>query len=270
MENTHTLASMFEVNKQALEKELIGLTLPKDAGEIQNRISKYLNSLFENDGEFRQHLTQAENYIINDVVDLLNVQQEIINELISKNHPTHSSVNVKSKNEKSNKGIYTLLGSGVGGSIGVVTGNCIGGSVGTIVGTWGAVFAAIAGAAIVIYCSASSKSEKTIVVKKEIPQIPIQTDIFFDVIKKICERVDKLVGTFRNQIERVENVYKKVEKSSLTKDYPSLSERLEELFQLTNSEEKAKNEELLAQIDLVKRSLKNYGVFFEDGKLMNK
>ena len=95
MENAHTLASMFEENKQALEKELVGLTLPKDAGEIQNLVSRYLNSLFENDGEFRQHLTQAENYIINDVVDLLNVQQEIINELICKNHPTHSSVNVK-------------------------------------------------------------------------------------------------------------------------------------------------------------------------------
>ena len=57
---------------------------------------------------------------------------------------------------------------------------------------------------------------------------------------------------------------------SIIPQYPSLSERLEELFQLTNSEEKAENEELLAQIELVKRSLKNYGVFFEDGKLMNK
>ena len=272
MENTHTLASMFEANKQALENKLISLSLPKDANQIQKVVTEYLNSLFENDGEYRQHLTQAENYIINDVVDLLNVQHEIIHELVCKNHPTHTSVDFKEKNKKSNKGLYTLLGSGVGGSLGVVTGNCIGGSVGTIIGTWGAVFGAIAGAAIVIYCSTltPSKNEKTFTVKKEISLNPIQTDVFLDIIRKICERVDKLIGTFRNQIERVENAIKKVEKPSLTKDYPSLSERLEELFQLTNSEEKVSNEDLLAQIDLVKRSLKNYGVFFKDGKLMNK
>ena len=94
--------------------------------------------------------------------------------------------------------------------------------------------------------------------------------MFLDIIKKICERVDKLIGTFRNQIKRVENAYRKEEKPSLIKDYPSLSERLEELFQIANSEEKTNNDELLSQIDLVKRSLKNYGVIFEDGKLSNK
>ena len=74
---THTLASMFEVNKQALEKELVGLNLPKDANEIQKKVSKYLNSMFENDGEFRQHLTQAEDYILQAALGLLNAQQNI-------------------------------------------------------------------------------------------------------------------------------------------------------------------------------------------------
>lgn len=271
MENTHTLASMFEANKQALENKLISLSLPKDANQIQKVVTEYLDSLFENDGEYRQHLTQAENYIINDVVDLLNVQHEIINELVCKNHPTHTSVDFKKKNKKSNKGLYTLLGSGVGGSLGVVTGNCVGGSVGTIIGTWGAVFGAIAGAAIVIYCSTLTPSNngKTVTVKREIPQTSIKTEVFLDIIKKICERVDRLIGTFRNQIKRVENAYKKEEKPSLMRDYPSLTDRLEELFQLAQSEEN-NNEELLSQIDLVQRSLKNYGVIYEDGKLKNK
>lgn len=271
MENTHTLASMFEANKQALENKLISLSLPKDANQIQKVVTEYLNSLFENDGEYRQHLTQAENYIINDVVDLLNVQHEIINELVCKNHPTHTSVDFKKKDKKSNKGLYTLLGSGVGGSLGVVTGNCVGGSVGTIIGTWGAVFGAIAGAAIVIYCSTLTPSNngKTVTVKREIPQTSIKTEVFLDIIKKICERVDRLIGTFRNQIKRVENAYKKEEKPSLMRDYPSLTDRLEELFQLAQSEEN-NNEELLSQIDLVQRSLKNYGVIYEDGKLKNK
>ena len=271
MENTHTLASMFEANKQALENKLISLSLPKDANQIQKVVTEYLDSLFENDGEYRQHLTQAENYIINDVVDLLNVQHEIIYELVCKNHPTHTSVDFKKKNKKSNKGLYTLLGSGVGGSLGVVTGNCVGGSVGTIIGTWGAVFGAIAGAAIVIYCSTLTPSNngKTVTVKREIPQTSIKTEVFLDIIKKICERVDRLIGTFRNQIKRVENAYKKEEKPSLMRDYPSLTDRLEELFQLAQSEEN-NYEELLSQIDLVQRSLKNYGVIYEDGKLKNK
>ena len=262
---------MFEANKQALENKLISLSLPKDANQIQKVVTEYLDSLFENDGEYRQHLTQAENYIINDVVDLLNVQHEIINELVCKNHPTHTSVDFKKKNKKSNKGLYTLLGSGVGGSLGVVTCNCVGGQVGTIIGTWGAVFGAIAGAAIVIYCSTLTPSNngKTVTVKREIPQTSIKTEVFLDIIKKICERVDRLIGTFRNQIKRVENAYKKEEKPSLMRDYPSLTDRLEELFQLAQSEEN-NNEELLSQIDLVQRSLKNYGVIYEDGKLKNK
>lgn len=271
MENTHTLASMFESNKQALEEDLIELVLPKDAEVIQKKVCKFLNSMFDNDGEFKQHLTQAENYIINDVVDLLNVQQDIIKEFVNKNHPTHTTVNVDVKEDKTKKNLYALLGAGAGGSLGVVTGNYIGGSVGTFIGTWGTVFGAIAGTAIVIYCSASSsKNKKSIVIEKEIFQIPIDANAFLDIVKKICDRVDKLIGTFRNQIERVENAYKNEEKRSLIKDYPSLSERLEELFQLANFEEKYKNEELLSQIDLIKRALKNYGVIYEDGKLKNK
>ena len=75
MENTHTLASMFEANKQALEKELVGLILPENANKIHNVVSKYLNSMFENDGVYRQHLTQAEDYILQAALGLLNAHR---------------------------------------------------------------------------------------------------------------------------------------------------------------------------------------------------
>ena len=40
----HTLASMFESNKQALGQALEGLTLPKNASKILNIVSKYFES----------------------------------------------------------------------------------------------------------------------------------------------------------------------------------------------------------------------------------
>ena len=64
MKNTHTLASMFESNIEVLEKELDGLILPKDAENIQQIVSKYLDLMLEDEGEFRQNLTQAEDYIL--------------------------------------------------------------------------------------------------------------------------------------------------------------------------------------------------------------
>ena len=94
----HTLASMFEANKQALEKELVSLTLPKDANKIQKVVSKYLNSMFENDGEYRQHLTQAEDYILQAALGLLNAQQNIALEI---NNPKTEAVSSQ-KSEKKN------------------------------------------------------------------------------------------------------------------------------------------------------------------------
>ena len=56
----HTLASMFESNKQALEEALEGLALPKDASKILSIVSEYFDVLFYQNGEYRQNLSQAE------------------------------------------------------------------------------------------------------------------------------------------------------------------------------------------------------------------
>ena len=73
----HTLASMFESNKQALEEALEGLALPKDASKIQNIVSEYFDELFNQDGEYRQNLSQSEDYILQAALSLLNAQQEM-------------------------------------------------------------------------------------------------------------------------------------------------------------------------------------------------
>ena len=52
METTKTLASMFEANKLALEKELASLSLPKDANKVQDIVSRYLNKMFDENSDF--------------------------------------------------------------------------------------------------------------------------------------------------------------------------------------------------------------------------
>ena len=76
MQSRQTLALMFEANKQALETELTGLTLPQDAKKIQEIVSTYFDSLLNQNGEYRQNLSQSEDYILQAALSLLNAQQK--------------------------------------------------------------------------------------------------------------------------------------------------------------------------------------------------
>ena len=259
MENTHTLASMFEANKQALEKELVGLTLPKDANKIQNVVSKYLNSMFENDGEYRQHLTQAEDYILQAALGLLNAQQNIALEI---NNPKTEAVSSQ-KSEKKNVNPYTSL-----------IGTTVGGALGAFGGTWGAVFGAIAGTAVVLYCATTmpSTQTKTASPDKQIAKPVIRTEVFLDIVKNICESIDNLIETFRTQIKRVENVYEQKEKPSLQKDYSLLLTSIQELVIASNTEcddKEKKLHRLEKKVNDLAESLENYGIAIVDGRITN-
>ena len=67
-----TLTAIFESNKSILKERLEGLILPSDASKIQKIINDYLNEMFNNEGEFRQNLTQSEDYILQATLSLLN------------------------------------------------------------------------------------------------------------------------------------------------------------------------------------------------------
>ena len=261
MKNTHTLASMFESNKQALEKELAGLVLPKDANKIQQIVSKYLNSMFENDGEYRQQLTQAEDYILQAALGLLNAQQSIVQEIIKQNKEKDTSIQqTEDKSIKKNQYPYALAGTAVGGALG------------TMLGTWGAVFGAIAGTAVVFYCATSmpSTTSKSVPVEKQIAQPTVRTEVFINIIKQICEKIDNLIETFRTQIKRVENVYEQKEKPSLQKDYSMLLQSIQELVvvaQNENEDKEKKLNRLEKKINDLSESLENYGLTIVDGKI---
>ena len=250
---------MFESNKHILEKDLTGLVLPKDANKIQRVVSKFLNSMFENDGEYRQQLTQAEDYILQSALGLLNAQQNIAQEIINHNKVVCDSDN-KSQTINKNQYPYALAGTAIGGAIG------------TMLGTWGAVFGAIAGTAIVLYCATSlpGTTSKSVSTEKQISQASIRTEVFSNIIKQICEKIDCLIETFRTQIKRVENVYEQKEKPSLQKDYSMLLQSIQELViavQTENEDKEKKLNKLEKKINDLSEILENYGLAIVEGKI---
>ena len=86
----------------------------------------------------------------------------------------------------------------------------------------------------------------------------------------ICAAVDELIDTVRVQMQKLKNAYEQQEAPTLHQHFSALVNNLEGLFQAAESTEVDKNEEILSQIELVKRSLKNYGLVYSDGKISKK
>ena len=96
-----TLTAIFESNKSILKEKLEGLSLPSDAPKIQKIINDYLNEMFNNEGEFRQNLTQAEDYILQAALSLLNAQQAMTKEMtpvVTPAQPKSESVSPEYRN----------------------------------------------------------------------------------------------------------------------------------------------------------------------------
>lgn len=271
----HTLASMFESNKQALGEALEGLALPKDAIKIQNIVSEYFDELFNQDGEYRQNLSQSEDYILQAALSLLNAQQEMGKKLSEEVILIKPTITEEPKLEKEQAfgqkpiekflnqqadGKKTLIGTGGGALLGNM-----------VLGTgWGAVFGAIAGTALVLYMAMQS-NEKPVIKKSieakpmaesYIQNNPINVDAFLNVVQQTCESIDTLITTFRNQIKKVVNKYESQEKPTLEKEYGILLDGIQSLLGVAYS--KQVDEKRLKKIDerieQLVDSLENYGL----------
>lgn len=274
----HTLASMFESNKQALGQKLEGLALPKDAREIQSIVSEYFDELFNQSGEYRQNLSQAEDYILQAALSLLNAQQEMGKKLSEKVIlvTPKSSTDEKPKQEKEQPlgqkslekflnqqvdGKKTLIGAGGGALLGKV-----------VLGTgWGTVFGAIAGTALVLYMATRTNESPSIKQKSleakptatsYIQNNPIDVNAFLEVVQQTCESIDTLITTFRNQIKKVVNKYESQEKPTLEREYGILLDGIQSLLGVAYS--KQTDEKRLKKIDerieQLVDSLENYGL----------
>jgi len=269
METKHTLTSMFQSNKQVLEQQLAGLVLPKDANKIQSIVNDYLNNLFNQKGEYRQNLTQAEDYILQAALSLLNAQQDMSRRLSEKlqAQPEEPQMAEEEKSiTHSHKidyrnitldGTKALMGAGGGAIVGKA-----------ILGGWGAVFGAIAGTALILYMSAQTNTkplskpnigQKALIKKEDKPTL-IDVDAFITVISRTCESVDSLINTFRAQIQRVVNKYESQEKPTLEREYSTLLESIQSLLGVayTDLPDEKRLKKMDDRIEQLAEALENY------------
>lgn len=257
-----SLTAIFESNKSALIERLQGLKLPSDSSRVQSIINDYLNEMFDNEGDFRQGLTQAENYILQAALSLLNAQQLITKEVIPNTSIQQSQPKLYSHAQGSLKKEQlpiTLVGTAAGGIGGALLGS-----------TWGAVFGAIAGTAIVLYyATADTKTSSKITSTTENPQqnqTPLNVELFVSIVKNICEGIDSLIEVFRAQINSVINKYENLDKPSLEKEYRFLLEGVQSLigYKRSHSEDEKFLRKIQERIEDMAELLDNYNLIVED------
>ena len=271
-----TLKSLFESGKADLTEQLKQLSLPRDAQKVQTIVTEHLNKLFDSEGEYRQHLTQSEDYILQAAMSLLNAQQAMAGEFAGKSYAPSPTPKAEPKNDKEKaaglrKEQYPIAigGSAIGGAAGAL-----------LLGTWGAVFGAIAGTALSLYYVSSRQQQQTIKPKQQTkelpvsprPATPLNVDLFISIIDKICDSVDTLVATFRNQIGRVVDKYESMEKPTLENEYKDVLENIQALlgaFEM-NKEDENRAARIEKRIQLLAEGLDNYDLTFTNYNEDNK
>lgn len=273
-----TLASLFASQKQSLEIQLEGLSLPKDALKTQGIVCDYLNVLFNKEGEFRQNLTQSEDFILQAALSLLDAQKEIGNVFAQE-----ASSKAKRILSVPSIGFGTAAIGGTEAVFGDIAGTdsrskvdstkaLIGAGGGALVGNvalggWGAVFGAIAGTAVAIYLSHKKNAgshphskPRTILNEPKEVSTPINVDSFVQIVAEICESVDNLIGTFRAQINKVVAKYEMAEKPSLESEFSEILTSIQSLLgaHAMDPSNEMRTKRIDQRIQLLGETLENY------------
>lgn len=258
---TRTLSAIFESGRAELAQKLKDCSLPKDAQVVQTIVSEYFNTILDSEGEYRQSLTQSEDYILHAALQLLQAQQNITSKFaasLSVSTPTATPTNQTSN---TSNGYKPIIGAGIGAIAGGV------------LGTWAAVCGAIAGTAVVIYCSNKQcKSAKsTAGAKKFDPVTTNGIDIikFCAIIGEICQSIDSLMDTYRTQVKRVENIHAQTEKPSILLECQALFNQVANLHKVVEVNKDEIPPKVLNAINLLEESLENYGLIIKEGKVVH-
>ncbi len=279
-----TLAEVFKNNEESLREKLSGLSLPKDTTKIEDIVSNFLNTIFESNGEYRQNLTQSEDYILQAALSLLHAQQKItlnitrtVQEAKSKEVELSISkeTNIPKRGIEQDKIITKTINSGKvepGNALLSSTGGALVGNL--IFGGWGAVFGTLAGTALAIYTASIQSpskiktmspvsSDKQLPQVKREPQIALNVNKFTSIISQICESVDNLIDTFRAQIKKVVNKYESQEKPTLDRNFPGLLESIQSLIGFTryhNSGDEKYEKKIKSRLDDILDQLDTQGI----------
>lgn len=256
MANTKTLTSVFNQNKVKLTGALKGLYLPADANKIHKVVSDFLNEMFENSGEYRQSLTDSEDYILQASINLLQAQQNITSEIAKTSAATATVRTTEAKKETGTNPYYAVAGAGVGAVAG------------SILSTWGAVAGAIAGTAIVIY-SATRKTSPSSEHSEKHLAAQMDANALANIVEKICRGIDGVMQTYRVQVKRVKDYYEYKEQPTLQTEYSELLEQITNVCNAVQSSSDNVSAKLKNATDALAESLENYGLKFENGKIVN-
>ncbi len=271
--NKKTLRELFESNKADLEQALTGMALPQDCGKVQETVSTYLEKVFDSEGDFRQNLTQSEDYILEAAISLLNAQQKISSALTKE--VGNASVSQKMRPSTTTQGSAQLargLMTDSNYAFAGVAGGAIAGKF--LLGGWGAVFGAIAGVALSVYLSNKAQVQakpkpqtETKVLLADNSNKPIDVDCFLGIIRDVCESVDNLIGTFRAQVNRVVQKYESQDKPSLDKQYRLLLENIQSLVGYERNHDVTEEKyikKIQERIEDLAESLDNYDITLEN------
>lgn len=275
---TETSLEMLFVNsEQDLKDKLENLTVPKDMDKIQTIISEHFSNLLLEDGDFRQNLTQSEDYILQAVMAILNAHQArytCFPKAEVKTEPTEETIDVEHKNKLDAKGVthdkkigqkpINLASSSVAAGVGALAG-------GTLAGTWGAVCGTIACTALTAYLMNKNTDNKpaeketvTKYVKTEARFVekPLDIDMLLGVVKNLCHSVDEIIITFRAQINNVVQKYENQEKPSLEREYGVLLEGVQTLvgYARSHSEDEKFCKKIQERIEDLAELLENYNL----------
>lgn len=257
-----SIFQVFQAHEQELSNALKGLSLPTDAPKVQKAVETFFTSLFESDGDYRQSLSQSEDYVLQAALQLLQAQQNITNELATSLKESTTPKAEFAESESTKGSTYSTI---IGAGIGAVAGG--------ILGTWTAVFGVIAGTAVAIY-SANRPSKDARNSSKSNPSIrisdpSIDISIFSTIIGKICQSIDNLMETYRVQVKRVENIYTQVEKPSLLNECQELFNQLANVSRIVEINKENVPVKVQTAINRLVESLENYDLTIKDGKVVN-
>lgn len=256
-----SLKEIFCSQKEEFASSLEGLTLPKDSSKIQKNVSKYFSHLFENDGPYRQSLTESEDYVLMSVLQIIESQQALIEEISKAPMSTNGKKEENESQKKTVNPYVALAGTGVGALVG------------GIAGTWTAVAGSIAGTALGIYYCSNHKFDKcSIADNKEVNnknEDNVDVNAFVDIVEMLCESIDLMLDTFRTQMQRMKNVYENRPKENFLRDYDVMSEKMELLLSAIHAHCETIPAKVLQRATMLEESLENYGIKYDNGKLTN-
>lgn len=250
-----TLTSIFDSHKEQLGEQLKKYSLPKDSKEVVATVANFLDEMFENDGEYRQSLTQSEDYILQAAIELMQTQQNITLEMV-RNAASYKIDRQSSKvREEKEHNPYTSVG-----------GAALGAAAGALFGPFGIVGGAIAGTAVAVYITTKSKKTTRPSETQNTPKINVSA--FIDIIIKVCESIDNLIQTYRIQVKKMENALSNQEEVTLKNTYSILLDQIQNVINVAEQEEIPEN--LKMAISYMEKSLQNYDLEYKDGKIIKK